>query len=436
MENRQEVVGGELAAGPPATPQSLGGDGIGAIAILLMAAVSLHGWVSDLSVAHFLLRVLWWTVQLAVLARLLRRFGTEWVRWTVRHQPALCVLLTVTLASCLWSLAPPITLQKAVSLVGTTMLGVFIGYSCPPPRLMRVLHWTFALLIVSSVIVALLFPEPVAGELKQLRWRGIMADKNNFGAAAAFATIFFVVITLRRRVHSVWGATLWVWGATLCTLCLLAVIQARSRTAFVALGVGLAVLAYLVSASANRRPTRATLRRLSLGLILSVSVVPPLLAPLATILGHHDPLKRTHLWAGSLTILRERPLTGYGYAVVWGRSRATLLPHVAATAHRSAGTAHNDILHVATELGIPAAIVACVYLFGALANAARLFEREASTFAFLAVGFLVCTAVIAITETYLLRIHSFFWILFVALTVTMEHTLDGRVPTARIGTDT
>jgi len=194
-------------------------------------------------------------------------------------------------------------------------------------------------------------------------------------------------------------------------------------------------LAYLASASANRRPTRATLRRLSLGLILAVSVVPLLLAPLTTILGNDDPLKRTHIWAGALTILRERPLTGYGYAVVWGRSDATLLPHIAVTAHPSAGSAHNDILNVATELGIPAAIVACVYLFGALSNAARLFEREPSTFSFFAVGFLVGTAVIAFAEAYLFRIHSFFWILFVALTVTAKHELDGRVSVARIGTD-
>jgi O-antigen ligase len=428
MENRQEVAGGELAAGPHETPQSLGGDGIGAIVILLMAAVSLRGWVSDLNVAHFLLRVLWWIVQLAAVARLLQQFGPEWLRSTIRHQPALCVLLTLALASCLWSLAPAITLQKAASLLGTTVLGVFIGYTCPPQRLMCVLHWTFALLIVSSIVVVLLLPAPVAGELEQLGWRGIMTYKNSFGAAAVFATIFFVVITLRRRVHP-------VWGAMLCTLCLIAVVQARSRTSFVALGVSLAVLAYLASALANPRPTRATLRRLSLGLILGVSVVPLLLAPLTTILGDHDPLKRTHLWAGALTILRERPLTGYGYAVVWGRSGDTLLPHVAVTAHRSAGSAHNDIVHVATELGIPAAIVACVYLFGALSNAARLFEREASTFSFLAVGFLVSTAVIAFAETHLLRIHSFFWILFVALTVTVKHTLDGRVPTARIGTD-
>src|SRR5262245_7880826 len=391
METRQEMAGGERAAGPHATPQSLGGDEIGAIVILLMAAVSSHGWTSDLSVAPFPLRVLWWIVQFAAVVRLLQQFGTDWLRWTIRHQPGLCVLLTLTLASSLWSLAPAITLQKAASLVGTTVLGVFIAYTCPPQRLMRVLHWTFALLIVSSLVVDLLLPAPGNGELERLGWRGIMGYKNLFGAVAVFATIFFVVITVRRHVHR-------VWGATLCSLCLLAVIHAHSRTSFVALGVSLAVLAYLASASANRRPTRATLRRLSLGLILGVSVVPLLLAPLKPILGGNDPLKRTHLWAGALTILRERPLTGYGYAVVWGRSDATLLPHVAATAHPFAATAHNDIVHVATELGIPAAIVACVYLFGALSNAARLFEREASTFSFLVVGFLVGTAVLAFAE--------------------------------------
>ncbi len=425
MATRQEVADGKRAAGPHEAPQSLGGDEIGAIVILLMAAASLQGWVSDLSVANVLLRVLWWAVQLAAVARLLQKFGTEWLRWTIRHQPALCVLLSLALASCLWSLAPATTLQKAASLVGTTVLGLFIGFTCPPRRLTRVLHWTFALLIVCSVVVGLLLPAPAT---EQLGWRGIMTDKNNFGAAAVFATVFFVVSTLRRRVQP-------VWGATLCILCLLAEVEARSRTSYAALSVSLAVLAYLASASADRRPARATLRRLSLGLILGVSVVPLLLAPLTTILGDRDPLKRTHLWYGALTILRERPLTGYGYAVVWGRSDATLLPHVAATANPSATSAHNDIVHVATELGIPAAMVACIYLFGALSNAARLFEREASTFSFLAVGFLIGTAVLAFAETYLFRIHSFFWILFVAVTVAVKQQLGGRGPTARIGMD-
>jgi O-antigen ligase len=145
-------------------------------------------------------------------------------------------------------------------------------------------------------------------------------------------------------------------------------------------------------------------------------------------LGRADPFNgRLALWDGAGQILRERPFTGYGYEVVWGRSRARLLPHVSILANPSASSAHNSILNIATELGIPAAIVACAYLFGALCNAGRLFEREPSAFSFFALVFLVGFTVGSLAEAHLLEIHSIFWILFVALTVAVKRGQD-RVP--------
>ena len=79
---------------------------------------------------------------------------------------------------------------------------------------------------------------------------------------------------------------------------------------------------------------------------------------------------------------------------------------------------------MATELGIPAAIVACVYLFAALSNAARLFERAPSAFSFFALVFLIGFAVMGFTEAHLLQIHWVFWILFVALTVAVRRELE------------
>jgi O-antigen ligase len=416
--------GRALAVARQAALEPLDWDGIGAIVVLLVAATSLHDWVSDASIGVFLLRVLWVLMYLAAATRLVQRFGTEWLTWTVRHEPALCVLLALTFASYFWSLAPLLTLHKAASLLGTTVLGVFIGYNCPPLRVMRLLQWTFTLLIVSSIVVALAFPVPLAAG-QPIGWLGIMSHKNDFGAAAVLATIFFLVVTLRRRIHP-------LWGAALCALCLVAVVQAHSRTSFVALGISLVALAYLAIAKATRRPTRVVLQRMSLGLVLGVSVMPFLVGPLAAALGSNDPLNgRTAIWAGALAILRERPLTGYGYAVVWGRAAATLLPHIAITAHRSAANAHNSIVNVATELGIPAAIVASVYLFGAFSNAVKLFEQEPSPFSSFALVFLVGITVTGVAEAHLLRIHSMFWILFIALTVTVKRSLR-RIAAVRI----
>ena len=218
----------------------------------------------------------------------------------------------------------------------------------------------------------------------------------------------------------------------MCALSLFAVAVARSRTSLFALGAGLAAFAYLAVAPVMRRPSRAQMQRVFLGLVLVVAVIPFLVAPLATVLGKSDPLNgRAGIWAGAMTILHERPVTGYGFAVVWGRAQATLLPHIAITAHWSATNAHNSIVHVATELGIPAALIACVYLFGALSNAGRLYEREPSAFSCFAAVFLVALAVMSFAEAHLLQIHWMFWILFVALTVTVRLALNGGAPAAR-----
>ena len=409
----------EQTAAQQESPEPLGRDEIGAIVILLVAAVGIHDRLPDLSILPFLSRVVWWVLYSAAAARLVQRCNTEWLTWTIRRQPALCVLLALTFASGLWSLAPPLTLLRSASLLGTTVLGLFIGFACPPRQFMRVLYWTFVLLMVSSIAAALLFPAPV-GDGVPIGWRGIMIHKNTFGAAAVLATCLFLILTLRRCVHP-------LWGIALCGLGAVGVVQAHSRMSYVALGVCLAAGAYLAVAWATRRPSAALVRRWSLALVLGVSIAPFLIGPLAAMWGNDDPLNgRTPIWDGALTILSERPLTGYGYSVVWGRHDATLLPHIPITAHRSAANAHNSVVNVGTELGIPAAIVAGAYLFGALSNAGQLFERAPSSFSLFALSFLIGVTVLGFTEAHLLQIHGLFWILFVAVTVTVRRALDRR----------
>jgi O-antigen ligase len=146
---------------------------------------------------------------------------------------------------------------------------------------------------------------------------------------------------------------------------------------------------------------------MSLGLVFTVSVVPFIAGPLASVVGDDDPLNgRTFIWDGALTILRERPMTGYGYAVVWGRAEDTLLPHIPITARVSALSAHNSIVNVATELGLPAALVACAYLLAALRDAGRLFAKRPSAFSAFAFGFLVAVVLVGCTESLLLRIRE------------------------------
>lgn len=407
--DRLAGTGGNPVEVPRAAPRPLGWDEIGAIVILLVAAAHLgSGGLAK--------RVLWVLIYLAAPTRLVQRFGTDWLRWTLRHQPALSLLLVLAAVSCLWSLTPLVTVQKAASLLGTTMLGVFIGYTCRPESVTRVLHWTFAGLIISSFVAALWVPAPATGAMAAPGWSGIMEYKNSFGALAACATMFFLIVTLKRQTHP-------IWGVALTGLSLLAVVWARSRTSVIALGVSLVATAYLTIGRTTGPPIAATARRMSLGLVLAVALIPLLLAPLVHVLDP-DPLNgRLRLWAGVLTIVSDRPWSGYGYGAVWGWSNPMMLPQVPISGRPWAIHPHNSLMMVASELGIPGVIVACIYLLGALVSAGRLLERAPSSFAVFAFAFLVCLTVMGFAEAHLLRIHSLFWILLVAVTITVQRTL-------------
>lgn len=400
------------------TDDTLGWDGVAAIVILLVASVSLSNWLPPTSGAALLLRVIWWILYAGAVVAMIVRFGIALPIWLLRHQRPLCILVALALASCLWSVDPLVSLRTALSLVGTTALGVFIGYGIAPACILRVLAWAFGILILSGMAAVGFLPTPVS---RTVGWRGIMSQKNTFGAAAELATLFFLVATRHRLLRPPW------WAGVLAGLSFVALTQTRSRTSLATSLLGIAAFVYLSSASAPRL-TSASLRRLSLALVLFVSVVPFFVRPVASALGNDNPLNgRTRLWKGVVMILGERPLTGYGYEAVWGREHATLLPHIPPTGRMSAASAHNIVLNVASELGIPAAIVFCVYLFIALVDVGKLFTSDPSAFSIVGVLFILSMIVIGFMESHLLSVHSVFWILFVAITIAVRRSLqDGR----------
>jgi len=392
--------------------EPLGLDGIASIGIFLLASLSLTNWLPP---QRFTLpmHALWAATYVFAGVRILQLFGTEWVGWMLRRETALCALLALAGLSSIWSLDRLQSVLSAVSLTATTTLGVYIALMCSPARFMRVLYWTFAVLILSGIIVALLLPGralPGGG----IGWRGIMVHKNLFGEAAIAALIFFVVVTVKRCVRP-------ALGAFLCVSALIALVGSRSRTAYGALAIGLGAAGYLLA----RRPNPKTWRAITAGLLVAGAVVPFFVGPISARLGHAVTFDgRTAIWAGALKIIRQRPLTGYGYMAVWGRREATLLPRIAITAHRSSKHAHNSAINIATELGIPAAVVSCVFMYGVVSKALRTVKGDSSVYSIVVISLLLAMIVMGFAEAVLLQSHSVFWILLVALSVGTTRSMD------------
>jgi O-antigen ligase len=265
--------------------------------------------------------------------------------------------------------------------------------------------------MVSSVLVSVFFPMHLRpGD--PIGWQGVMVQKNMLGEASTFAAIFFLVVTVKKVVHPALGSLLFVSSVV-------ALIGSRSRTAeavFVVSVVGIGLLVI-------RRPKGTSAPWIAAVLVVACAVVPFFIGPIAARLGYNKPLNgRTLLWSAALDMIKRRPLTGYGFSAVWGRGRATLLPQLPVTANRSATHAHNSIINIATELGVPAAMIECVFLIRALSNAMRLFDRESTAFALFAAGFVLAVVFEGFNENVMLQIHSLFWILLVALAVAVRRS--------------
>lgn len=397
---------------------TLGWEASAVVVLLFLVGTDVLEHIREAPNGSLILQVSWALVYLAVGFLMFHRFGREWLDSILRRQMILCALVAVALASAFWSVDPFLSFRRAISLVGTTLLGVLIGYYFTPRQMMRVLFWTFSILIVSSIFVAILFPEYGRSANTIGHWQGLTSNKNFLGAIAVSAAAFFLIATLSGRIDRVLGFILF-------GLSVLTVVMAQSATAIVMLcGAVLAIGAFIIS-KRQRFPALATLLLLIVGLGYSAFLLTLVLEQFVSLLGRDPTLtSRTDVWTDARAIIAARPWTGYGYSAVWGHEAVPVLPQHLRTHAQWAGHAHNGFLNTATELGLPAAVLAAAYLLQTMLRSVQAFARWSAPFALFAIGYCFALLVGNITETHFLGAQRIEWILFVAVSVAVLRSLE------------
>jgi O-antigen ligase len=430
LSGRRPAAAGPAAAGRAEPLWSrgfgdLGRDGAVAIlALLVTSELFQHLWLelpggatglTGLRVALFLYMGL----------ALQRHAGIDLIPWLARRRPVLLLLLALAFLSALWSLAPERSLARAATLLAATTTGIFIGYRFAPSDAMRILFWTLLIALGCNLLVTLLLPEyGVTGIYRRgylrFAWQGATGNKNVFGGLAAIAALFFLVGTIRRRIEPLPGI---VWSG----LALVTVVLAQAATAQVALGAALAVLIATLLAQRFRVPPRLLL----VAMIVAVGVAAVLVAGVwrdqfAALLERDDDFtNRTQIWAAAIAITTDRPWTGYGYSAVWGLEHGHLFPETVRTAR--AEHAHNGFLNLATELGLPAALLALAQVLATLARSVGAFARRPAGMPLFATCYTVLFLVSNMAESKLYVAVSLDWMVFVALMIALVR-FDERRP--------
>jgi O-antigen ligase len=370
-------------------------------------------------------RIIWFSLYVYALVSLFVRYGAAWTYELTRSRFSLLfMVLFIACLSPLWSLDPALSIQRVVHLVGTTLIGIFIGYHVEQQRLLSSLFVALAILVAVGAVAAISVPtlgqDLYEGEAA---WRGLQNEKNAFGFAAAILAL----LALCRM-----QALPWARQRTLCVatflIAVLSLLESNSMTSTAALALGMAVVACDVLARRLRMPILATVCLALASISLTVMVVAvsgfDQTEDWAKLVGRSSDLSgRTDIWLPVWRLALDRPLLGYGYGALW-------FPRIGLEGAQqslfgltwTAYSAHNSFLQLASEIGLPAALSAIAFALVSLGATIRLHALRSSPSVLFVIAFQSAFLLASLFEAHIFIDRSLMWILFVALPLAAQRS--------------
>lgn len=233
------------------------------------------------------------------------------------------VFLGMVFASIGWSIWPPATSAKFVSILSIVCVcAAACVVSSDPRRFQKVIRPTLTFLLVASILFGLAFPhlaiEHGEGTLKDA-WHGVTAQKNQFGQLSCFGLILWAHAAMSRQASLVSV----VFGAAISATCLY---LSRSSTSLLAAAFSVTLMFLILKTSpAMRRYMPAiviTFAVLLLAYALAILQVVPgldvLLKPIMKITGKDMTFSnRSVIWEIIRDQVATRPWLGSGYGAYW-----------------------------------------------------------------------------------------------------------------------
>lgn len=331
------------------------------------------------------------------------------------RQPFLLALMFLVCVSTLWSIAPDQTARRAFALVCTTLCGVLLGIRWRWARLSEVVGYCFLAMAVLSFLASVAVPSVgrmAAGSEFPGAWRGLWLEKNALGGNMAMGFVCLASASMlnpRRR---------WLWSGG-AVLCLLMVLASTSKTSLVALLLGSCALfaAWLV----RRSPIWAVLAVWGSITVAGAAAAFAFMAPdvILGALGKDATLTgRTKIWSAAWMQIEKRPLTGFGYGVVWSdESGRGPLAWITAQAGFKPQHAHNTWLEQWLGMGLWGLIAFVLFYVQALVLAViGLFTKPGAV---VALSFMLVYSFISVTESIGTIYNDLRWVVLVAFAVRL-----------------
>jgi len=362
-----------------------------------------------------LMTPVWFLVYLAAFMGLMFTQGINWISWLVRYRILLVLLMLGTVLSVSWSIDAQVSAERTVHLVGSTLIAIYIGFSVPLLTTLRVFAVVLGMFVVASVVVAIGLPDLGVQSYEGSQvWRGVFNSKNDLGFWAGVGVLLYV--TLSDSTHA---STLKFLCFLLAGVCLVVLALSQSATSLLAMLVAGSLSLYLYIASRFE----LGFMRMAVLAVLFVAVVALIMVNIETaeLVGRSGDLTgRGEVWRQTINLIKEQPLTGVGYGSLWYPNETTLWIQQSLTdftwvVHH----AHNGLLQIASEVGVPLALIALLMVAQQLIEIFYCqYQRQQAGVLFV-LAFAIAYLISNYSEARFLVTRELFWIFFLALPISM-----------------
>ena len=406
---------------------------------MLLCVVLVQGTSTSLTIAyHFnylsaalelVVNLIWGACYVVAFVGLMANYGINWISWVLRYRLLLTVLMLGAFFSAAWSIDAGLTLERNAHLIGSTIIALYLGFTIPLERMLKVASIVFGLLMLASVIVVFAYPQLGIENYEGTNvWRGVMTSKNTLGFWATVSAMLF--ITQLDTPNSL-GNRVLIAGAAVLSIVVL--IFSVSATSLLALIVGLLIMGYLYVAF---RFELGFVAMTVLGLLsMSFAAAAFLNIDTAELIGRSGDLTgRGDVWQQTWELILQKPLTGFGYGTIWQPTPESLWIQQRLTDFTwMVYHAHNGFLQLASEIGIPLTAVALLMSIQQLIEIVYCQYKRQQTGLLFVLGFTVALLISNYSEARMLVNRELYWIFFIALPISMLQqqtvaTADNFVP--------
>ena len=358
---------------------------------------------------------LWLIMYLVAATGLVASSGLNWATWMVRYRLPLTIIIAGTCFSALWSMDSGLTLERSIHLLGTTLVAVYIGFSLPLTKILRTSATVLGLLMLLSILAATVFPSIGLVEYENtIVWAGVFASKNTLGFWSAISVLLLVSVCFWQITHLARFSYL-----ALALASFICLYFSDSATSLLALFTAALVMIYLHVAFSLRL---GLISMLALGtLCAGLAVVAFNFVDTAELIGRSGDLTgRGEVWAQTWQLILNRPWTGYGYGAIWFPTDSSVWVQKTLTDFTwTVYHAHNGLLQIASEIGLPLAILTVVMIIQQVVEIIFCQYQRQQPGVLFVLGFMVALLLSNYSEARLLINRDLYWIFFIALPISM-----------------